>query len=193
MPDPSEQKQDASAGTSGPASDSGQMPSQAEARNERDLLRIAAYSTALAFGAMFGTIQSYHRDASGFSFQISCWTLAAALIGAVVGFFYWKLVAFSARRDASLLFRGASFLLLLAVVGALLSPLRFLSAETLNDVTQGLVVGVVALSLLGFILWRIRGFLNRDSSQGAVASEAPMTSPVNPPVAESDRPPADKG
>jgi hypothetical protein len=193
MPDPAEQKQNASAGTSGPTSDSGEMPSQAEARNERDLLRIAAYSTALAFGAMFGTIQSYHRDASGFSFQISCWTLAAAVIGGVVGFLYWKLVAFSARRDASLLFRGASFLLLLAVVGALLSPLRFLSAETLNDVLQGLAVGVAALSLLGFILWRIRGFLDRDSAQGKVASEAPMTSPVKPTVANSGPTPADRG
>jgi hypothetical protein len=183
----------ASAETPGWASGSSETANQAGAKNERDFLRIAAYATALAFGVMCGTIQSYHRDASGFSFQTSSRTVAAFVIGAVVGFLYWKLVAFSARRGASLLFRGASFLLLLAVVGALLSPLRFLSAETLNDVTHGLAIAAAALTLLGLILWWIRNFLNRDAARGDVTPEAPVASPGNPPAAESDHPPADRG
>jgi len=144
---------------------SGKAVDGAGSRNERDLVRIASGSTALAFGVALGSLQSLRHDAAGFSFQLSFGTAVAFAIGAVIGLLYWKLVTRSATRGASPLLRAASFLLLLGGVGAFLYPLRFLPAEKLPDVYKGLAIAAVALSLIGFILWRIKRFLDQDSAR----------------------------
>jgi len=137
-------------------------------KKERDFLRIASLSTALAFGTVLGSMASLHKDASAFSFQFSGETLVGFAIGAAVGFLYWKLVSLSATLRTSLLLRVASVLLLLGSVGVFLYPLRFLSSEKLAEVWQGLAADAIVLSLLGVILWRIKRFLDRDSAPAAI-------------------------
>lgn len=154
----------------GVASDSVEKTGPARSKNERDFLRIASISTALAFGTVLGSMASLRKDASAFSFQFSGETLVAFGIGAVIGFLYWKLVSLSAILKTSLLLRVASSLLLLGAVGVFLYPLRFLSAEKLAEVWQGLAADAVVLSVLGVILWRIKRFLDRDSTQASIVA-----------------------
>jgi hypothetical protein len=142
----------------------------ADSNSDRDLLRIASVSTALAFGAVLASLEALYRNTSGFAFHISLRTLAAFVIGGAVGLVYWKIVTLGATGRASKLLRPASFLLLLAGVGAFLYPLRFLSKERLIEVFQGLATVAVALSLVGYILWRIKGFLEQDAAQTGIGS-----------------------
>jgi len=88
-------------------------------------------------------------DASAFSFQFSGKTLVAFGIGSRRGCLYWKLVSLSAMHSASRLLRLSSSLLLLGAVGVFIYTLRFLSAEKLAEVWQGLGADAVVLSVLG--------------------------------------------
>ncbi len=143
----------------------------AGSKNERDFLRIASISTALAFGTVLGSMASLHKDAAAFSFQFSGKTLVGFGIGAVIGFLYWKLISVSATLKTSLLLRVATLLLLLGSVGVFLYPLKFLSSEKLAEVRQGLGADAIVLSLLAIILWRIKRFLDRDSAPAAIAAD----------------------
>jgi len=140
-------------------------------KNERDFLRIASISTALAFGTVLGSMASLSKDASAFSFQFSGKTLVGFGIGAVIGFLYWRLISVSSALKTSLLLRMATVLLLLGSVGVFLYPLKFLSAEKLAEVRQGLGADAIVLSLLGLILWRIKRFLDQDSMPPAIAAD----------------------
>jgi hypothetical protein len=159
----------------GVASGSVEETGSPRSKNERDFLRIASISTALAFGAVLGSIESLRKDGSGFSFQLSGATVVGFMAGAAVGFLYWKLVSLSARHRASRLLRLSSSLLLLGAVGVFLYPLRFLSAEKLAEVWQGLGADAVVLSVLGVILWRIKRFLDRDSARAGIAPKKSST------------------
>ena len=143
----------------------------ARSKNERDLLRIASISTALAFGTVLGSMASLQQDGSGFLFHFSGGTVIAFMVGAAVALLYWKLVSLSEARGASRLLRISSSLLLLGAVGVFLYPLRFLASEKLAEVRQGLVAAALALSLLGFILWQIKRFLDRDAIRAADVPE----------------------
>jgi hypothetical protein len=166
---------------SGPVEETGTPRS----KNERDFLRIASISTALAFGTVLGSMASLRKDASAFSFQFSGETLVAFGIGAAVGFLYWKLISLSSTLKTSLLLRVATVLLLLGSVGVFLYPLRFLSAEKLAEVWQGLGADAVVLSVLGVILWRIKRFLDRDSARAGIAAKKPSTNQRRSPPPDS--------
>jgi hypothetical protein len=143
-----------------------------ESMNERDFVRIAAASTGIAFGAMFAAIDAFHWDASGFAFRFSSRVVIAFVIGAIVGLFYWNLVSRDGARPSSLLSRAVTVVLLVGAFGACLYPLRYVSPETLSEVLQGLGTAMVALTFLGFILWRIKKSLDQDAIEHAVIPPA---------------------
>jgi hypothetical protein len=153
------------------ATDTNLAAVKGETKNERDIVRIATLSTALGMGTVFASNQSLTRDANGFIWHLSAHTLLAFVVGAAIGYSYWKIIARSSDRQASGLLRAASFMLLLVGIGAFLYPLRFLPTDQLPDVAKGLGVDVVALSALGWILWQIRNFLNADTEQAELAEQ----------------------
>jgi uncharacterized membrane protein len=148
-----------------------------ETKNERDIVRIATFSTALALGTVFASNQALTRDVNGFVWHLSAQTLLAFVVGAAIGYSYWKIIDRSSDRQASGLLRVASFVLLLVGIGAFLYPLRFLPTDQLPDVAKGLAVDVVALSALGWILWQIRNFLNADTEQAELAERKAAANP----------------
>jgi hypothetical protein len=139
--------------------------SRAQSKDERLFFGIVSYSTALAFGGMLASLEALYNDTSGFSFHFSVGTLAAFAIGFAVGLIYWRIVSLDAAGGASLLLRASSFLLLLGGVAAFLYPLRFLPAEKLHEVLQGLTAAVVALSLIALMLWRLKIFFDQDAAK----------------------------
>lgn len=134
--------------------------SEPEPKSTRDFLNIASLSTALAFGCVAATVESLRGDRSGFSFQISVGTFAAFVVGAVVAIIYWRL----ALRN-SFAARSASFLLALAGIGAFLYPLRFVPSERLPEVAIGLGTATCAISIVVWLLWRVKRFLDADSDR----------------------------
>jgi hypothetical protein len=130
---------------------------QPEAAFNRGLFGIVLFSTALALGGMAAAIQALHRSAAGFRFQISLGTLAAFAAGTAAGLLYWKLAARSL-----LAVRLATAFLVLAGVGAFLYPLRFVPADKLADIAIGLAAATCAVSIIAFLLWRVKRFLDAD-------------------------------
>ena len=134
--------------------------SDSESRSSRDFYRIASLGTALGFGAAAASTASLRSSPVGFSFQLSPATFIAFAVGAAVGLIYWKLVASNSKAA-----RRASFLIALAGVGLFLYPLRFVPAGNLHDLIIGLILAACALSIVGFLLWRVKRFLDTDSQQ----------------------------
>jgi hypothetical protein len=132
------------------------------AKNDRDIVWIASAATAVALGTVFASNQAVSRDANGFVFHISAWTVLAFAIGAAIGVAYWKIVAMNWDGKASPLLRVASFVLLLVGIGAFLSPLRFLPTDQFPDVAKGLGMDVIVLSLLGLLMWRVFTYFGKD-------------------------------
>jgi hypothetical protein len=140
----------------------------ARSNAEKDFLRLAAASMGLALGIMLASLAALNRDASGYSFHIRSPVVAIAFaVGAVIGYAYWVLIGRSdTLRGAPKLVRGASALLVLVGIGGFLYPLRFLPPSKLPEVLEGLGGAVLALSLVGFLLWKIKKLLDRDSARG---------------------------
>jgi hypothetical protein len=138
---------------------------RADSNDERLFFRIVSYSTGLAFGGMLAALESLYNDGSGFSFHVSVGTLGAFAMGFVAGLVYWRIVLLASRERASLLLRTASFLLLLGGVTAFLYPLRFVPVEKLSEIFKGLATATVALSLVAFMLWRLKTFFDQDAAK----------------------------
>jgi hypothetical protein len=142
-----------------------------ESKSSRDFFKIASLGTALGFGAAAASTASLRSSPVGFSFQLSAATFVAFMVGAAVALVYWKLVASNSRAA-----RRASLLIALAGVGLFLYPLRFVPAGNLLDLIIGLILATCALSLVGFLLWQVKRFLDTDSQQADAGAEPPSPS-----------------
>jgi len=132
---------------------------QTEAPISSGFFRIVRGSTALALGGMAAALEALRPSAAGFSFHVSLWTLVAFVLGMAAGLFYWRLTARS--RLAS---RIGTALLLVAGVGGFLYPLRFVPEDKMREIAIGLSLAIGALSLVAFLLWRIKRFFDADNA-----------------------------
>jgi FtsH-binding integral membrane protein len=137
-----------------------QSPEGPDSRSTRDFLRIASASTALAFGCVAASMASLRGSAAGYSFEITVWTFVAFAVGALVAWWYWRLVAKNPRAA-----RRASWLLALAGVGLFLYPLRYAQSDKLLEVAEGLGLAFCALAIVGWLLWRVKRFLDKDAER----------------------------
>ena len=141
--------------------------------NERLFLKQVSWSTALGFGFAFAAVESLGMNPANLSLHISGATLVAFLIGAVLGFACWTILTRDSGPRPSSLQRRATIILLLGGLGEFLYPLRFLSRDSLAETLEGLAIAVLALSVVGFTLWRIKGFLEHDAAQSEIESKKP--------------------
>jgi hypothetical protein len=122
------------------------------------LYKIVLGSTALGLGCMAATLEALRPSAAGFGFSVSAWTFVAFAIGLGAGLLYWKLEA-----GSRLVGRVANAVLLLGGVAGFLYPLRFVPEDKMTDIGIGLGLAVCALSLGGFMLWRLKSFFDKDN------------------------------
>ena len=97
--------------------------------------------------------------------------------GVVAGWLYWRAAgrmilfanrpAGAAEADQARLLRRKfawlSAVLGVAALGALVYPLRFVPREKLADIATGLGAAFLVLALIGFVIWRVKGFLDADT------------------------------
>jgi hypothetical protein len=145
---------------------------ESDTGNTRVLLRIASLSTAFGLGCAVASLQALRWNASGLSFHFSSGTLAAFALGAAVALIYWR-----AAANSPLAARRGSVGLAIIGVGLFLYPLRFVSAGKLPEIMAGLGVAIVALSIVGFMLWRVGRFLESDARQAGGTSRASSDPP----------------
>src|SRR5579863_9016086 len=97
-----------------------------ETKNERDVMRIIIWGSAVSFGFLAAALQALRPNPAGFTFQVSVITLLAFMVGVGIVFVFWKIVLnrSGGARQRSLRF-WAEVILLLLGLGAFLYPLRF--------------------------------------------------------------------
>jgi hypothetical protein len=132
--------------------------SEAESKSTQTFMRIVTLSTAAPLGFAVAAAQSLRLSPSGFSFQISTATFVAFLAGAIAALLYWRIAAHGAL-DA----RRASLGLAVVGVGLFLYPLRFVPSGKLLEIAVGLGTAACALSIVGFLLLRVKRFLDADA------------------------------
>jgi hypothetical protein len=69
-----------------------------EAKSERDLFRIMTLSTALGFGALAAFLFSLKDIENDVSFVFSTGTVIAFVLGAAVGWAFWRGVGYLIRK-----------------------------------------------------------------------------------------------
>jgi hypothetical protein len=145
------------------------MADQPQDNSTRTLFRIAGLGTALAFGAMVGSLFAVRSMPNGLTFDITPAVIIAFFVAAVIAWFYWRMVARLAGSSAPELQRKrfVLFSIAMVVVGILsfLYPIKFIPPEKRRDVTIGLTLAIACITGVGVVMWRVRKFLEADQKR----------------------------
>ena len=142
------------------------MNDSRHSNGDNALFRIAGVGASLAFGAMVGSLFALKPVTDGFSFELNVATVIAFLGAAALGWFYWRLVARMAVEKAPQQRRRKfiTFSAGIIIVGGVScrDPLKFIPAEKRQDVFVGLALATACLSGIGFVMWKVKRFLDAD-------------------------------
>lgn len=130
------------------------------------LFRIAGVGASLAFGAMVASLFALKPLRDGFSFELNGATVIAFFVAAAFAWSYWRLVARMAvekapaqRRKKFIIFSAG---IIVVGVVSFLYPLKFIPTEKRFDVFVGLTLAMACLCGIGFVMWKVKRFLDAD-------------------------------
>jgi hypothetical protein len=133
------------------------------------LFRIAGLGASIAFGAMVASLFAVKATQEGLVFELNVATVLAFFVAAVVAWFYWRLVARMAgdnapqqRKKKFVVFSAG---LLLVGLVSFLYPLKFVPPEKRADVFIGLTLAFGCIAGIGFVMWKVKRFLDADLKQ----------------------------
>jgi hypothetical protein len=134
--------------------------------NESVLFRIAGVGASFAFGAMVASLFALRTSPGGFVFELNVPTVISFIAAGMLAWFYWRLVARMAvdkapqqRRKKFIVFSAG---LLLVGIVSFLYPLKFIPTEKRKDVFAGLALAVGCIVGIGFVMWKVKKFLDAD-------------------------------
>jgi uncharacterized membrane-anchored protein len=149
--------------------------SSAEKSSTSALFNIASYGAALAFGVMVATLFALERTSHGLSFRLNAGAVISFLVAAPFAWFYWRLIARMAterapeqQRKKFIVFSAG---LLVVGVMAFLYPLKFVPAEKRFDVFVGLALAFMCIGGVGFVMLKVRKFLEADLKSSEAEDE----------------------
>jgi len=112
------------------------------------------------------SLQALRAGPGGFYFRVSWVSGVGFVCGTLAVLGLWKVMLGGVASPRQRLLRmAAKWVLLLSAVVAFLYPLRFVPKEKLPEVGMGLGLAVFVLSIVGWILWRIRRFLEEEETE----------------------------
>ena len=132
----------------------------------RILLRIAGLGASLAFGAMVASLFAVRATPHGFAFELTIPAVLAFLAAGTFAWFYWRLVARMSlenpphqRKRKFIVF---SIGLMLVGIVSFLYPLKFIPREKRWDIFVGLTLAFGCIAGIGFVMWKVKRFLDAD-------------------------------
>lgn len=145
------------------------MSVDSQARSTHALFRIVGLSTGLAFGGMVGTLFAVKAGPEGITFHVTPPAVIAFLLSGTIAWFYWQLVERMAAGPApdQRRKRFKLFSIGLVVVGIIsfLYPLKFIPEEKRRDVFIGLTLAIGCITGVGFVMMKVKRFLEADQQQ----------------------------
>jgi hypothetical protein len=132
----------------------------------KTIFRIAGVGASLAFGAMVATLFALKPVPDGLSFVLNVPTVVAFVVAAVFAWMYWRMVERMALEKAPAQrkkkFAVFSVGLLLVGIISFVYPMKFIPAEKRRDVFIGLALAIGCIAGVGFVMWKVRNFLEAD-------------------------------
>ena len=130
------------------------------------LFKIAGVGASLAFGGMVATLFALKSVPNGFSFELNAGAILAFFVAAAFAWFYWRMVERMAMDKAPQQRKKkfAIFSLGLVLVGlvSFAYPMTFIPAEKRSDVLIGLTLAFTCIMGVGFVMWKVKRFLDAD-------------------------------
>src|SRR5688572_22029698 len=136
------------------STNSGATPSESQLTN--DFLKVAKSGSALGFGFMGASIQALGYQGNGFVFHFSFWTAVAFFAGVAISLLFWRMVQQKTQV------KKASILLSAVGLFAFFYPAKFIPAQNRYETIFGLLLALAVLSVLGFVFWKLKCWLDRD-------------------------------
>ncbi|PYK98981.1 MAG: hypothetical protein DME19_10400 [Verrucomicrobia bacterium] len=149
-------------------------------RDDRDLLRVIRFSSAVSLGLMAAFLFSVKQVTPDLKCEFSVGSGVAFLAGMAFSWLFWRVVFKEAktgktagRRKGRAWFAALSVLLSLASGGAFAFALKGVGNEKLMEILQGTVIALFALSGVGFLFWQAIRFLENDSKRATEDAPPP--------------------
>ncbi|MDB6055762.1 MAG: hypothetical protein JWN25_3285 [Verrucomicrobiales bacterium] len=133
-------------------------------RNTKDLFIIVRWGTAVAFGALFATLQALRIDSHALSLHFSAMTALTFVLGTGATLYLWRFLLRGSSSSSKKMMVAVRVLIAVGVV-TFIYPLRFLPREKMLDISKGLAFAVLVLSGVGYMMYRVAKALNADARE----------------------------
>ncbi len=155
------------------------MRNKRQANNDLDLTRVIQWSSALGLGLMAAFLYSIKQVTPELRYKISVGTGVSFAVAAALSWAFWRLVfgkpdasekGLSQSRKRWLII--LSVFLTLATLAPFVYTLKGIGNEKMVEIAEGTALAVLALGVVGFLLWKTARFLENDSKRQDEDSKA---------------------
>ena len=148
------------------------MRNKRPANNDRDLTRVIKYSSALGLGLMAAFLYSIKQVTPELQYRISIGTGVAFVAAAALSWAFWRLVFGKPNSSENGLskprkrwFIILSVFLTVATLAPFVYTLKGVANEKMVEIAEGTALALLALGVVGFLLWKAARFLEEDSKR----------------------------
>lgn len=133
-----------------------------ETKDARDFEKLVIWISTLSVALMAGLLASVKQVNPAVHFKFSLFTVIAFFAGGALTALFLRFVLAGNKRRRGLL---VVVVAIACVLGYFLFGIKKVSAENRKDVTIGTAVALAVLSIVGWLLWRVGRYFERDEQR----------------------------
>ena len=148
------------------------MRNKRPANNDRDLTRVIKYSSALGLGLMAAFLYSIKQVTPELQYKITVGTGVSFAAAAALSWAFWRLVFGKPNSSENGLskprkrwFIILSVFLTVATLAPFVYTLKGVANQKMVEIAEGTALALLALGVVGFLLWKAARFLEEDSKR----------------------------
>ena len=148
------------------------MRNRGQPNNDRDLTRVIKCSSALGLGLMAAFLYSIKQVTPELQFRISVGTGVSFVAAAALSWAFWRLVFGKPNSSENGLskprkrwFIILSVFLTVATLAPFVYTLKGVANQKMVEIAEGTALALLALGVVGFLLWKAARFLEEDSKR----------------------------
>ena len=130
-----------------------------ETKDARDFEKLVVWVSTFGIAVMAGFLASIRQINPSVHFEFSVATVLAFIAGGILTLLFLRFILAGNIRRRGLIVVGVAIAL---VLGYFLMGISHVSPDSRRDVTIGTIIAVCVLSFVGWLLWRVSRFFERD-------------------------------